>query len=244
MIETLITSYLAFCIAGIVHEWAHGFVNYSLSDYTMEESKTFTFNPIYYMNFWGSIITPIITTLSSIGFFGWMRVTYKEDMITRPFRILLFQTLIGPYFSFIFLLFSVLLYKILVLPSYPHLGNVDFFTYAVFEPGVHQLDFFGSILFYLIWWNAAYVVLNLLPIPPFDGGLLLQYVFFKNELSFKPIYRWGWLIAFVLYLTGFLNLFIIELVNVITLGVGSILLIIVVLLFIYRFVFDKWVFRY
>ena len=52
----------------VIHEFAHGYMAYRLGDPTAKISGRLTLNPIKHLDFFGSIVLPLLLIISKVGF--------------------------------------------------------------------------------------------------------------------------------------------------------------------------------
>ena len=145
---TFIFVMLGWILAVAVHEFGHAWVAWLGGDHTVREKGYLTFDPRKYGDLHTTLIWPLIAlALGGIGFPGgavWLR----EDLMRGPvWRSA--ASLAGPAGSFL-----VLLLLALPLAVWPP------------EPGQETL---AAALAFLAFLQATAVVLNLLPVPGFDG---------------------------------------------------------------------------
>ncbi|MBE0500187.1 MAG: site-2 protease family protein [Desulfuromonadales bacterium] len=140
-----------------VHEVAHGYMADKFGDPTGRLLGRLTFNPLKHFDFLGTI------SLLVFGF-GWARpVPVNFGNMKNPYWGRLAVTLAGPVSNFLLaLLFAVSLHLLAAIPEQTFLGVGA----AVVEP-------FRLMLAFGLYVNIIIGLLNLLPIPPLDGGMIL-----------------------------------------------------------------------
>ncbi len=137
-----------------LHEFMHAFVAYQGGDYTVKDKGYLTFNPLKYTHPVYSLLFPILFLLAGgIGLPG--GAVYIERWRLRSRKWETAVSLAGPFANAVL---ALILGLILRLPSVAD---------SVFGPG----------LAFLALLQVSAVVLNLLPVPPFDGfGALEPYL--------------------------------------------------------------------
>lgn len=141
-------------IAITFHEAAHGYVAWRLGDDTAMNEGRVTFQPLRHVDKWGTIIVPGSFLLLGVPFiFGWAKPVPVDFMKLRnPRRDMVWVAAAGPGINVFLALASGFLLHVSGLFQAP--GNL-----WVAE------NFINSIKV-----NLLLAVLNMIPIPPLDGG--------------------------------------------------------------------------
>ncbi len=147
-----LTTIIAFAIlimSVVLHELSHGYVAEFLGDPTPRLQGRLTLNPLKHLELFGSIIVPIITTLSGFPF-GWAKpVQWNPYNIKNRRQGELLISLAGPTANLLLALVF---------------GLVVRFGYTVASTP------FITICAYIVMINISLAVFNLIPIPPLDGS--------------------------------------------------------------------------
>lgn len=172
----------------VIHEVAHGAMAFWLGDATAKYAGRLTLNPIPHIDPLGSIILPIIMSLSGTGvIFGWAKpVPYNpynlRDQRYGPALV----GAAGPGSNLLLaLMFGVL---IRVLHAY--------------VPASSFLIIFLSFLSYIVLVNIFLAIFNLMPIPPLDGSKILYAILPDSAYKIKMfLEQWGmfFFLLFVFY---------------------------------------------
>lgn len=148
-------------IAIVFHEVAHGLVARRLGDPTAEERGRLTLNPIKHIDPFGTVILPLILAISHAPVFGWAKpvpVNYRR--LRKPRRDMVLVALAGPGMNFLLALIGTALLAATVSLS----GGA--------RDGAAAMVAANALNFLLI--NIFLAVFNLLPVPPFDGGHVVE----------------------------------------------------------------------
>ena len=191
MTETLysIATWLVPLIIAIVfHEVAHGLVARRFGDTTAERMGRLTLNPIKHVDPVGTVILPIILALSHAPIFGWAKpVPVRADRMGNPRRDMILVALAGPGMNF---LLAIVATAILALGL--SLGGGDPMTLGGFIAS-------NALNFLLI--NIFLAVFNLIPLPPFDGGHVVEGLLPRPLAArFHALGRYSLVILFALLL--------------------------------------------
>jgi Zn-dependent protease len=175
-------------IAIVFHEIAHGLVARQLGDPTAEQAGRLTFNPIRHVDPFGTVILPLLLAISHAPVFGWAKpVPVDYGRLRHPRRDMVLVALAGPGMNLLLaLLGAVALAATLLLSS-----NPDSLVTALIA---------GNALNF-IFINIFLGVFNLLPVPPFDGGHVVEGLLPRSLApGFRKIGRYSLLVFVVLLL--------------------------------------------
>ena len=149
-------------IAIVFHEVAHGLVARRLGDPTAEERGRLSLNPIRHIDPFGTVILPLILAVSHVGaIFGWAKpVPVNYARLRNPRRDMVLVALAGPGMNLLLAIVGTAILAATVMWS----GGA--------QSGWAALLAGNALNFVLI--NIFLAVFNLLPVPPFDGGHVVQ----------------------------------------------------------------------
>lgn len=173
----------------IIHEVMHGVAADMLGDPTARYAGRLTLNPIPHIDFFGSIVLPILSALSPGGFlFGWAKpVPYNPYNLRRaPYWGEAIVAITGPASNLALALIFGLLIRLQALP-----GVADLFMYVVAV-------------------NVSLMLLNLLPVPPLDGSKIfsailpksLGYDRLREKMEYNPFLGFGLVILLIVVFGG------------------------------------------
>jgi len=205
-IQKLIIAAPAMIIAIALHEVSHGYVAFRLGDPTAKLLGRLTLNPIAHIDLFGTIIMPILLyTLTDGRFmFGYAKPVPINPMnFKNPRQGMAISAAAGPITNILLAFASFLIMNILIPLS------------ALLPVSIAEMVF-KPIIFILqasIYWNVVLAVLNMIPIPPLDGGRVLTGLLpSKQAMSFSKIEPFGFIIVLILFYTGIANLFIMPVI--------------------------------
>ncbi|CAM5392831.1 site-2 protease family protein [Thauera mechernichensis] len=183
-------------LAITLHEAAHGYVARHFGDPTADLAGRITLNPLKHIDPVGTILVPAgilaLTTLFGAGgiLFGWAKpVPVNFGRLRNPKADMLWVAAAGPFVNLLMAVAWGLLFRIA----------------ATSEPGAYTLPML-KMADAGIQINAVLMVLNLLPIPPLDGGRIAVSLL-PNRLAwrFARLEPYGFPILLVLLFTGILG---------------------------------------
>jgi Zn-dependent protease len=192
LIQT-ITVYALPVLFGItLHEAAHGYVAKMLGDPTAWQQGRVSLNPIRHIDPVGTIVVPLVLLFSTklLGgaglLFGWAKpVPVDWSRLRRPKKDMLWVALAGPGSNLLMAVIWALGLRLLA------------------ETGAHQDDFWVQMTIAGIQVNLILMALNMLPLPPLDGGrVVFSLLPSRMAWQYSRIEPYGLLILIVLMLTG------------------------------------------
>lgn len=150
-------------IAIVFHEVAHGWTARALGDPTAAQLGRLTLNPVKHVDPFGTIILPGMLKLVGLPVFGWAKpVPVVKGRLRNPRRDMMIVAAAGPGSNLIMALIGAVA-----------LGLVMRGFAAEAEPSL-AVSFLAANLFNFILLNIFLALFNLLPIPPFDGGHIVE----------------------------------------------------------------------
>jgi len=161
MLVSIFLSFLAACIAIIVHEGSKYFFALSLTHPLHRKREDFKINILKFFD-------PIGLILFVFAGIGWQKpIEYKSSRFRDKEKGLIVLSSVG-------ILMNVLL----------TLAVIPLFQYNFFSGSVNA-SYFQPFLYYVIHHSFVLVVVNLLPVPPFDMSKIIFAV--SSEFYFKLI---------------------------------------------------------
>lgn len=178
-------------LAITLHEAAHGYVAKQYGDLTAYAQGRVTLNPLRHIDPMGTVIVPLLLlAVSSPYLFGWAKpVPVNFGNLRHPKRDMLWVAAAGPGANLLMAFLWALVFKFgLAIPE------------SNFSEPMLLMGQAGILI------NVILLVLNLLPLPPLDGGriavsLLPQRIAYR----FAQIEPYGFIILLVLLFTGVLG---------------------------------------
>ena len=175
-----------------VHEVAHGWVARRLGDPTAYMMGRLTLNPIKHIDPVGTVLVPLLLATLGGFVFGWAKpVPVTWENLRHPKRDMALVAVAGPLANLVMALFWAVALKAGVLLA----GSVDWLAIPLVYMG-------GAG----IWINLILMVLNLLPVPPLDGGRVVTGLL-PGRLSwqFSRLEPYGMMILLALLFFGWLG---------------------------------------
>jgi len=153
-LETVALVAVPVVFAITLHEAAHGYVARLFGDQTAWMLGRVTLNPLKHIDPIGTVLVPGVLLLTGAPFlFGWAKpVPVNFGNLRHPKRDMIWVAAAGPAANFVMAVIWVLLLGI-AMPGGP-----------LASEGLQQIAHYGIIV------NLVLMALNLLPIPPLDGG--------------------------------------------------------------------------
>lgn len=182
-----------------VHEAAHGYAAKHFGDMTAFQAGRITLNPIKHIDLFGTIILPAMTVMLGGILFGWAKpVPVDFRRLRQPKKDMLWVAAAGPASNFVMAIFWALVLK-----------------FSVHAPEAFVLPM-GLMAKAGVTINIVLMVLNLLPLPPLDGGrIAVSLLPMQLARPFAQIERYGFIILIILLFSGVLGRILEPLINLV-----------------------------
>jgi Zn-dependent protease len=205
LIQTLAIYAIPVIFAITLHEAAHGYVARHFGDPTAWQMGRITLNPFKHIDPVGTVLVPVLILLASkmAGasgiLFGWAKpVPVDFGRLRNPKKDMLWVAAAGPGANlFMALVWALLLKLAVTMPENAYslpLGEMA-------RAGVNV--------------NTVLMLLNLLPLPPLDGGrIAVSLLPHRAAWQFAKLEPYGFVILLVLLFTGLLDIWLIPLMRI------------------------------
>ena len=171
-----------------VHEASHGYVARMLGDNTAYVLGRVTLNPVKHIDPIGTIAVPLGMVILTGFMFGWAKpVPVDWGSLRRPKRDMIWVAAAGPAVNLVMAIIWAIILRVL-----QGVGVEERFFFEVARAGIQV--------------NLVFMALNLLPIPPLDGGRIVSGLLpHKLSYAYSRIEPFGFFIIIGLMFTGALN---------------------------------------
>ncbi|MBS1191582.1 MAG: Peptidase [Rhodocyclaceae bacterium] len=185
LIQTLAISALPVVFAITLHEAAHGYAARHFGDPTAWLAGRISLNPMVHIHPWGTVVIPILTLVLSSGtlLFGYAKpVPVNFGRLRHPKRDMLWVAAAGPAANLAMAFgWAAFLKLAWLVPS------------NVFTLPFSEMCKIGIVV------NAVFLVINLIPLPPLDGGrIAVSLLPVRLGARFEQIDRLGLVILLAL----------------------------------------------
>jgi Zn-dependent protease len=188
-----------------LHEAAHGWVANKLGDPTAKKLGRITINPIKHIDPMGTVVVPLFLAMVSPFVLGWAKpVPVEPRYFKSPLLDMALVAVAGPVSNF----FMACFWAMFILLAQLSLEHSPLLVFLA------EMGEKGIII------NIVLMVLNLLPIPPLDGGRVVAGILPMNlAMPFMQLERFGMIIILLLLVSGILGKimwpFVLYFVNII-----------------------------
>jgi Zn-dependent protease len=196
----IVLSFIVFLFSLSVHESAHALVSDRFGDDLGRSLGRISLNPIVHIDPLGTILFPLIGAITHAPVFGWAKPVPVNPLAWREKdKANFWVSAAGPLSNFALAIICFLILKAFILTGVVGVVGSRFYiasTSPVVEPLV-LLVFLGLTI------NLTLGLFNLIPVPPLDGGGMLESILPREaQRSFEQIKLYGFMNLFALILLG------------------------------------------
>lgn len=193
-------------LAITLHEAAHGYAARYFGDSTAERAGRLSLNPIRHIDPIGTVAVPVVLLVialvahTPLFIFGWAKpVPVNFGALRDPKKDMLWVALAGPASNLAMAVAWALLVRLTI-------GGHGFVSGPVFEIARVGVQI-----------NAIFMLLNLIPIPPLDGGrVAVSLLPYRAALQLSRIEPYGIFILLILLMTFGLGQVLFQLAAVVS----------------------------
>ncbi|MGC6367742.1 MAG: site-2 protease family protein [Candidatus Marinamargulisbacteria bacterium] len=184
----MLANLIILIVSVVIHELAHGLAAFWCGDSTAKYQGRLTLNPIPHIDPIGSVILPLMLTLSGSPFlFGWAKpVPVNVQNLNHPMNDMVKVAIAGPLSNLsLAVLFSQFIkFHVIVAPNL-----------------ILQVPWLIDVLKYGVVINIVLAVFNMIPIPPMDGSRVLYRLLpYAGRSLMDRIEPYGmWIIIFLAF---------------------------------------------
>lgn len=198
LIQTIAIAAIPVLFAITLHEAAHGYVARHFGDMTAFQQGRISLNPLRHIDPVGTVLLPLLTLWLGGILFGWAKpVPVNFSALRNPKKDMLWVAIAGPASNLFMALCWGIIYKIVwVFP-----GN--YFAEPLMNMAIIGIEI-----------NVILMVLNLLPLPPLDGGrVAISLLPHRQAFQLSKIEPYGMYILIFMAITPLLGLILFPLVG-------------------------------
>jgi Zn-dependent protease len=199
LIQVIALAAIPILFAITLHEAAHGYVARHFGDTTADRAGRISLNPIHHIDPVGTILLPLLTLWMGGVIFGWAKpVPVNFGALRHPKKDMLWVALAGPASN----LFMAMCWAAIAKIALAMQGNY-------FAVPLQEMAQIGIRI------NIILIALNILPMPPLDGGrIAVSLLPYRQAVALSRIEPYGMFILIFLAITPLLGMVLFPVINV------------------------------
>jgi len=200
LIQTVAIAAIPILFAITLHEAAHGYVARHFGDNTAYLQGRISLNPLRHIDPLGTVLLPLLTLVLGGVLFGWAKpVPVNFGALRNPKKDMLWVALAGPASNLAMAFAWTVLFK-----------------FASASPDSYFAEPLMGMAVIGIKINVVLLVLNLLPLPPLDGGrVAVSLLPHRQAYQLSRIEPYGMFILIFLAITPVLGRVLLPLVGLV-----------------------------
>ena len=217
LVQTLAVYAIPVLFAITLHEAAHGYVARHFGDMTAHAQGRISLNPVRHVDLIGTVLVPLAILFATSGkfLFGWAKpVPVNYSALRKPRRHMAWVAAAGPGANLLMALLWLMVLRAGVSASdrsaawteVSHRFGSGGLVEASLRHGEGAADFLIGMGAAGVLVNLIFMLLNLLPIPPLDGGRIVTSLLpARAAWRYAKLEPWGVPILLLLLFTNVLS---------------------------------------
>jgi len=215
LVQTVAIYAIPVLFAITLHEAAHGYVARHFGDMTAHAQGRISLNPLRHIDLVGTVIVPILILTFSKYLFGWAKpVPVNYSALRKPRQHMAWVAAAGPAANLVMAVIWVVLLRVGIglssrAEAWTEVANLHGtagLVEVVMRHGSGAAEYLIGVSAAGVLVNLVLMLLNLLPIPPLDGGrIAVSLLPHRLAWKFARIEPYGFPILLVLLFTGVLG---------------------------------------
>jgi Zn-dependent protease len=206
-IGNLIIWFIVLLFSLSFHEAAHAWTSYRFGDDTGKLQGRITLNPIAHIDPIGTILFPILSSLSGIPLLGWAKPVQTNPLLWREkTKANIMVSAAGPLSNFILATIAFVIIKVLMFSGVLFLNGG---YYTLVAPTPDQPAFMAPMAVFLsimLMLNVLLGVFNFIPVPPLDGSHILEEMLPAGMAeAYYQVRPFGFILLYLLMFLGVFN---------------------------------------
>lgn len=204
---TFILYMVAWLFAASVHEAAHAWMSLRFGDDLAYSQGRVSLNPTVHIDPIGTLLFPALAFITGGTLWGWAKSTPVNPLRWRNKRVANFWvSLAGVMGNLAIALGAMIILRVLLATDVVVRDGVMHFSAA---NGSALLEGLAKLLNIAVFLNVTLIFLNLIPIPPLDGGAILSSVLPEFFTPFiESLEQYGFIVLILLLFTGIIRIYL------------------------------------
>jgi Zn-dependent protease len=201
IIQAIAIAAIPILFAITLHEAAHGYVARHFGDMTAYREGRISLNPLHHIDPVGTVLLPLLTLALGGIIFGWAKpVPVNFGALRHPKKDMLWVALAGPAANLFMACCWALLAKIVLTMQ------SNYFTAPMLDMAQYGVRI-----------NIVLIALNMLPMPPLDGGrVAVSLLPYRQAIALSRVEPYGMFILFFMAMTPLLGWVLFPLMSILT----------------------------
>ncbi len=202
-VQTIAVMAIPLVFAIVLHEVAHGYMAYRRGDDTAKVLGRLSLNPIVHIDPFGTILLPLVFFFSTGMLFAMAKpVPVDFSRLHRPKEDMVWVAAAGPGTNLLLAILSAIGIRIIAM-AFPDTNEyLEYMNRSLIPAHASPVMFpVIGMFYYSVVINVVLMIINLIPIPPADGGrIVVGLLPYRAAISYSKIEPFGIALLMILIL--------------------------------------------